>query len=41
MESFLISFHLNDQEDYAKVSEQIRSYPKWGVSRFLVGINFA
>lgn len=29
MESFLISFHLNDQEDYAKVSEQIRSYPKW------------
>lgn len=29
MESFLISFHLNDQGDYAKVSEQIRSYPKW------------
>ncbi len=29
MESFLISFHLNNQEDYAKVSEQIRSYPKW------------
>lgn len=29
MDSYLISFHLNNQEDYDQVSERIRSYPKW------------
>ena len=29
MDSYLITFHLNNQEDYAQVSERIRSYPKW------------
>lgn len=29
MDSYLISFHLNNQEDYDQVSERIRCYPKW------------
>lgn len=29
MDSYLISFHLNNQNDYNQVSERIRSYPKW------------
>ena len=29
MDSYLISFHLNNSDDYNQVSERIRSYPKW------------
>lgn len=29
MDSYLITFHINNQEDYGKVSERIRNYPKW------------
>lgn len=29
MYSYLISFRLNNQEDYNQVSERIRNYPKW------------
>ncbi|WP_415969617.1 hypothetical protein [Barnesiella intestinihominis] len=29
MDSYLISFHLNNREDYNQISERIRNYPKW------------
>lgn len=29
MDSYLISFHLNNQENYNQVAERIRNYPKW------------
>ncbi len=29
MDSYLISFHLENTEDYNQVSERIRSYSKW------------
>ena len=29
MDSYLISFHLNNSDDYNQVSERIRRYPKW------------
>lgn len=29
MDSYLISFHLNNPTDYNQVSERIRNYPKW------------
>ncbi|MDO4929645.1 MAG: hypothetical protein Q4E59_00770 [Bacteroidales bacterium] len=29
MDSYLISFRLNNKEDYSRVSERIRNYPKW------------
>ena len=29
METYLVSFQLNDQSDYDKVAERLRTYPKW------------
>ena len=29
MDTFLVSFHINNQADYDKVAERLRSYPKW------------
>ena len=29
MDSYLISFQLNEQNNYSQVAERIRTYPKW------------